>query len=147
MSFLQAKVEQTTSIINVSYTPGVIGSIIKRTGDKGKGLSRMRGNSHVRFLGGWRVVTPSGYPVLPGTASSPPWWGQKRSIGRCAFAPTSAPQGAGNGTGCAALRPCRGTHPSPARRNESVAGGAAHAVKAKPSATLRVARKKRTRQP
>src|SRR4029077_6775024 len=29
-----------------------------------KGLSRMRGNSHVRFLGGWKVVTPSGYPVL-----------------------------------------------------------------------------------
>jgi len=76
-----------------------------------------------------------------------PWWGQKRSIGRCAFAPTSAPQGAGNSTGCAALRPCRGTHPSPARRNESVAGGAAHAVKAKPSATLRVARKKHARQP
>jgi len=23
----------------------------------------MRGNSHVRFLGGWKVVTPSGYPV------------------------------------------------------------------------------------
>jgi hypothetical protein len=28
-----------------------------------KGLSRMRGNSHVRFLGGWKVVTSSGYPV------------------------------------------------------------------------------------
>src|SRR5713101_5690697 len=28
-----------------------------------KGLSRMRGNSHVRFLGGWKVATPSGYPV------------------------------------------------------------------------------------
>jgi hypothetical protein len=26
-------------------------------------LSRMRGNSHVRFLGGWKVATPSGYPV------------------------------------------------------------------------------------
>jgi hypothetical protein len=23
----------------------------------------MRGNSHVRFLGGWKVATPSGYPV------------------------------------------------------------------------------------
>ena len=23
----------------------------------------MRGNSHVRFLGGWRVVTLTGYPV------------------------------------------------------------------------------------
>ncbi len=84
---------------------------------------------------------------LPGTASSPPWWGQKRSIGRCAFAPTSAPQGAGNSTGCAALRPCRGTNPSPARRNESVAGSTAHAVKAKPSATLRVARQRHARQP
>jgi len=28
-----------------------------------KGLSRMKGNLHVRFLGGWRVVTLSGYPV------------------------------------------------------------------------------------
>src|SRR6266446_7738401 len=28
-----------------------------------KGLSRMKGNLHVRFLGGWRVVTPSSYPV------------------------------------------------------------------------------------
>ena len=28
-----------------------------------KGLSRMRRNPHVRFLGGWRVATPSGYPV------------------------------------------------------------------------------------
>ncbi len=28
-----------------------------------KGLSRMKGNFHVRFLGGWRVVTLSGYPV------------------------------------------------------------------------------------
>jgi hypothetical protein len=26
-------------------------------------LSRMRGNSHVRFLGGWKVATSSGYPV------------------------------------------------------------------------------------
>ena len=34
-----------------------------RTLLKAKGLSRMRGNSHVRFLGGWRVVTLSGYPV------------------------------------------------------------------------------------
>jgi hypothetical protein len=25
--------------------------------------SRMKGNLHVRFLGGWRVVTLSGYPV------------------------------------------------------------------------------------
>ena len=28
-----------------------------------KGLSRMRGNSHVRFLGGWCVVTFTSYPV------------------------------------------------------------------------------------
>jgi hypothetical protein len=28
-----------------------------------KGLSQMRGNSHVRFLGGWRVVPLSSYPV------------------------------------------------------------------------------------
>jgi hypothetical protein len=28
-----------------------------------KGLSRMKGNLHVRFLGGWRVATLSGYPV------------------------------------------------------------------------------------
>jgi hypothetical protein len=28
-----------------------------------KGLSRMRGNSHGRFLGGWCVVTLTGYPV------------------------------------------------------------------------------------
>jgi hypothetical protein len=28
-----------------------------------EGLSRMKGNLHVRFLGGWRVVTSSGYPV------------------------------------------------------------------------------------
>ena len=28
-----------------------------------KGLSRMKGNLHVRFLGGWSVVTRSGYPV------------------------------------------------------------------------------------
>jgi hypothetical protein len=28
-----------------------------------KGLSRMRGNSHVRFFGGWGVVTLTGYPV------------------------------------------------------------------------------------
>jgi len=29
-----------------------------------KGLSRMKGNFHVRFLGGWRVATPPGYPVV-----------------------------------------------------------------------------------
>jgi hypothetical protein len=34
-----------------------------------KGLSRMKGNFHVRFLGGWRVVTPSGYPVGPHNAA------------------------------------------------------------------------------
>ena len=28
-----------------------------------QGLSRMRGNSHVRFLGGWCVVTLTSYPV------------------------------------------------------------------------------------
>jgi hypothetical protein len=28
-----------------------------------QGLSRMKGNFPVRFLGGWRVVTLSGYPV------------------------------------------------------------------------------------
>ena len=28
-----------------------------------KGLSRLRGNAPVRFLGGWKVATSSGYPV------------------------------------------------------------------------------------
>jgi len=30
-----------------------------------KGLSCLKGNFHEQFLGGWRVVTLSGYPVLP----------------------------------------------------------------------------------
>ena len=29
-----------------------------------KGLSRMRGNSHVRFLGEGLAVMPSSYPIL-----------------------------------------------------------------------------------
>ena len=36
-----------------------------------KGLSRMRGNSHVRFLGGWKVATSSGYPVPDAQRSAP----------------------------------------------------------------------------
>jgi hypothetical protein len=32
-----------------------------------RGLSRMRGNSHVRFLGGGAVVTPPRYPTEPGS--------------------------------------------------------------------------------
>ena len=43
-----------------------------------KGLSRMRGNSHVRFLGGWKVVTSSGYPVAQARRSAAP--DKKRSI-------------------------------------------------------------------
>ena len=31
-----------------------------------KGLSRMRGNSHVRFLGEGLAVMPSSYPILNG---------------------------------------------------------------------------------
>jgi len=31
---------------------------------RNKGLSRMRGNSHVRFLGGRRAEMPSSYPTL-----------------------------------------------------------------------------------
>ena len=30
-----------------------------------KGLSRMRGNSHVRFLGEGLAVMPSSYPIRP----------------------------------------------------------------------------------
>ena len=32
----------------------------------GRGLSRVRGDSHARFLGGWGMVTCPGYPALPG---------------------------------------------------------------------------------
>ena len=39
-----------------------------------KGLSRMRGNPHVRFLGGWRVVTLSGYPVVLGGVTGRKGW-------------------------------------------------------------------------
>lgn|SRR6266568_552777 len=35
---LQVKVERTTSTINVWYTPGAIGNVIKRTGNNGQGL-------------------------------------------------------------------------------------------------------------
>ncbi len=42
-----------------------------------KGLSRMKGNLHVRFLGGWRVATLSGYPVgrshCPNKAMASDW--------------------------------------------------------------------------
>ena len=45
----------------------------------------MKGNLHVRFLGGWRVVTPSGYPVACGfyrtrlsTFDCSPWGTMKR---------------------------------------------------------------------
>ena len=31
-----------------------------------KGLSRVRGNLHARFLGGWRLVTVAAYPILCG---------------------------------------------------------------------------------
>ena len=31
-----------------------------------KGLSRMRGNSHVRFLGEGLAVMPSSYPIVMG---------------------------------------------------------------------------------
>jgi hypothetical protein len=40
-----------------------------------KGLSRMKGNLHVRFLGGWRVVTLSGYPVGCTNAAPRAGWG------------------------------------------------------------------------
>ena len=33
-----------------------------------RGLSRVRGDSHARFLGGWGVVTRPGYPALSGAA-------------------------------------------------------------------------------
>jgi len=36
-----------------------------------KGLSRMKGNLPVRFLGGWGVVTSPGYPVVVAGAPAP----------------------------------------------------------------------------
>jgi hypothetical protein len=36
-----------------------------------KGLSCLKGNFHEQFLGGWRVVTFSGYPVYAASVAQP----------------------------------------------------------------------------
>ena len=38
--------------------------------ESSRGLSRVRGDSHARFLGGWGVVTYPGYPALPAAAET-----------------------------------------------------------------------------
>jgi len=79
-----------------------------------KGLSRMKGNFHVRFLGGWRVVTLSGYPVgvmgthgtgEAGACLCAPWGADGGGTGASAVrARVSPPRGAGS-SGLAAQRP------------------------------------------
>ena len=74
------------------------------------------------------------------TGSGPPWWGHTSPNGRGSCAPTIRPQ-RGSGRKAQTQRPCRNREPSPARRDESLAARRAHAVKAKPCAGLRVARR------